>query len=471
MMQEGQERLIRVIAAIQSGRSDWHLELRGWDGLDPSLTFLRQDYGRDLRFIDLSFPYLEPSEVGGSLLFKEGRLDLTGADLSGTLLTRANLEGACLDRANLSMTELTYANLNRTHSKDAVFEGSEMMACIMNGVRYERCRLSAAELSYADLRNSMFYYCDFTGANLTEAHLGHSQFNACDFSRTHALRCFLEEAGFSNCTIEGANFKRTPFSQAKFYNCSIKDSDLSYCNFTRYDFRQRFNSEFGRASFKYAVLEKCTLPETFRLSRVEFHGTLIRDTFVSRESFRENGDHPAIREEREGSLENARFTYSMLKNNWSGLGMNSQAAWASVREKEMERFMLRKRISSGQYKNSTDRISAWPRYLGFSYFRLLFDYGENPWRLFLWAFVWILVCGVLYGILGVTDGDSLVSFSSGRNPVDFLYFSVITFTTVGYGDLTPGSLASEIVALIQGFSGVFTSGLFIWSLGKRVSSR
>lgn len=48
----------------------------------------------------------------------------------------------------------------------------------------------------------------------------------------------------------------------------------------------------------------------------------------------------------------------------------------------------------------------------------------------------------LYGVIGATDPDNLFAELSRPGPQDDLYFSFVTLSTVGYGDLTPaGGLA------------------------------
>jgi uncharacterized membrane protein len=48
---------------------------------------------------------------------------------------------------------------------------------------------------------------------------------------------------------------------------------------------------------------------------------------------------------------------------------------------------------------------------------------------------------------------------------DFLYFSAVTQTTLGYGDITPNSPTVRMVVLINTIVGVFLLGfalIFIW---------
>jgi hypothetical protein len=48
-----------------------------------------------------------------------------------------------------------------------------------------------------------------------------------------------------------------------------------------------------------------------------------------------------------------------------------------------------------------------------------------------------------------------------------LYFSLITFTTIGYGDLLPTGFL-RILAGFEGFLGITLTSVFLVSLAKRV---
>lgn len=47
---------------------------------------------------------------------------------------------------------------------------------------------------------------------------------------------------------------------------------------------------------------------------------------------------------------------------------------------------------------------------------------------------------------------------------DFLYFSAVTITTVGYGDILPGSTNTRIIVMVEAMLGVLLGGMFVSSL-------
>lgn len=94
---------------------------------------------------------------------------------------------------------------------------------------------------------------------------------------------------------------------------------------------------------------------------------------------------------------------------------------------------------------------------------LVWGYGEKPFRTIFTSLFVIVISAWIY------EGTDLVLMSGIRQPINFgeaLYFSVVTFTTVGYGDFVPIGWARWI-SMIEVMSGVFLTPLFVVSLTRR----
>ncbi|RJG38625.1 ion channel [Motilimonas pumila] len=106
---------------------------------------------------------------------------------------------------------------------------------------------------------------------------------------------------------------------------------------------------------------------------------------------------------------------------------------------------------------------------------LFCGYGEDPIRVVIFSILLIFISAVLYFFFGISFAGDIVRFephaSIGHNLFSFLeclYYSVVTFTTLGYGDFTPVGLSRGIAA-IEAFTGSFTIALFVVVFVKKMT--
>lgn len=59
----------------------------------------------------------------------------------------------------------------------------------------------------------------------------------------------------------------------------------------------------------------------------------------------------------------------------------------------------------------------------------------------------------VYGLLNRLESEPFFAQSGGHDPVDFLYFSYIVITTVGFGDLTPRTDTGRVLVTIEALVG------------------
>ena len=106
---------------------------------------------------------------------------------------------------------------------------------------------------------------------------------------------------------------------------------------------------------------------------------------------------------------------------------------------------------------------------------LFSGYGEDPLRIVGISLLFIVFCAILYTFTGVSfEGEVKVynaqaSFSDNISLfIAYLYYSVVTFTTLGYGDFTPVGI-SRAIAAIEAFTGSFTIALFVEVFVKKMT--
>ena len=106
---------------------------------------------------------------------------------------------------------------------------------------------------------------------------------------------------------------------------------------------------------------------------------------------------------------------------------------------------------------------------------LFCGYGEKPLNVIFFSLFLIGICTIIYFILGLAANGQILQLNlSGSLHSNFiaflecLYFSVVTFTTLGYGDIVPIDSARPVAAL-EAFIGSFTIALFVVVFVKKMT--
>lgn len=162
----------------------------------------------------------------------------------------------------------------------------------------------------------------------------------------------------------------------------------------------------------------------------------------------------ALLYEKEGDFDN----YS--KCFWGSQVTEGKRAWALFAHSKKEE-------APGQPSSKIrrdERVRAFFYWFLNTFGRITWGYGERPFRTLGVAAVIIVGTAVIYTFAGpriLVDGAARsVSF------VEALYLSVITFTTVGFGDYLPLGW-TRIVAAHEALAGIFLSPLFLVGLTRR----
>ncbi|MCC5947825.1 MAG: two pore domain potassium channel family protein [Nitriliruptoraceae bacterium] len=71
---------------------------------------------------------------------------------------------------------------------------------------------------------------------------------------------------------------------------------------------------------------------------------------------------------------------------------------------------------------------------------------------------------VVLGVLTLVTGTVFYRWAEGWGFVDALYFSVVTLTTIGFGDLTPSSSGAKLFTIVYSLVGIGIIAMFITSL-------
>ncbi len=121
------------------------------------------------------------------------------------------------------------------------------------------------------------------------------------------------------------------------------------------------------------------------------------------------------------------------------------------------------RKSDGSGKGALrDFLRRLMRWLTVSFSSLLWGHGERPQRTVLFGMFVIFLAAVLYSQGFLLKGGQ----PSHPNWGESIYFSVVTFSTLGYGDLAPIGF-SRFIAILEALSGIFIFPIFITGLCRK----
>ncbi|WP_405323893.1 potassium channel family protein [Fibrobacter sp.] len=101
-----------------------------------------------------------------------------------------------------------------------------------------------------------------------------------------------------------------------------------------------------------------------------------------------------------------------------------------------------------------------------AYFHLILNFFLNPWIVLIVLFVIIGSCTWLY------EGRMFyATFSSRSEPAplscgEALYYSLVSFTTIGYGDFISSDPLVRVVSTIEGLLGILLGGAFLVALTR-----
>jgi len=295
-----------------------------------------------------------------------------------------------------------------------------LIGCNFYGVNF-----NALDMQGADLENACLTRADLSYANIYDANLTNAEALGTDFSFSDLTNSNLEKADLTRSNLYSARLWHVNMNKAVLVESNLKEADLWNS--------KMFNVKLWNAALKGAR----------GLWMSNFDDARSNGVRIKRQ----------INEEGAASAEDA---YRNLKRYFMINGRYNDASWASYKEKQMEKRALWERKSFSFIPSALmDTISG---------------YAEMPHRVIFSSAVVIFLYAITYHILGsiTYEGNSAYIM----NFADHLYFSIITFTTVGYGDFIPKNLPLfKLLSASEAFIGAFMMGLFIFTLARRYSAR
>ncbi|EHR6003875.1 pentapeptide repeat-containing protein [Vibrio parahaemolyticus] len=307
----------------------------------------------------------------------------------------------------------------------------------------EQVALRGANLDGLCLNNISFVNKDGKGADLYGASFKNSELVAVNMSNS-----YLAEVDMTGAIIKRSNFQESLFNQATLRDC--------YCSFTFFDEANFQNSnlnniEFHECSFYEATFYTADLsgakflggghnPVINREIRFNMCGMSIRNSKLSIDTYFHIAEVSNKTDFRTIDFEKARFSaglkqtlqYCNRKHNWED--------WYTKNNKSTSKFV--------------------------SAFWAISDYGRSPLRVIQSFFSVCMIFAILYYSCGsLTNNNSMGMLNS-------IYFSVVTMTTLGFGDISANldSNVGQILVMLQVVLGYVILGALISVLSNLFTS-
>ncbi|MBT3605752.1 MAG: pentapeptide repeat-containing protein [Candidatus Latescibacteria bacterium] len=281
------------------------------------------------------------------------------------------------------------------------------------------------------------------------------------------LKAELESMAKKGDTLSGFNLARMDLSNAYLIEADLSDADLSRVDLS---LGHLFGANLSNASLFKANLTDANLKEA-TLENANLLGTDLTRVNLERVNWgignKLYNHKEADAHHKNGNLKAALEKYLEAEEIYRNIRKCYEAAGTSdiagsffynemvVKRKQMPKFSVAR---------------MWSRLID-----ALCGYGEVPYRIIGSAITYILVNAFLFGMLGLVHNSKIYALSTtldfAENMKYFgyaIYFSIVTFTTLGYGDFAPAGWSRPFAA-VEGFVGAFMIALFILSFVKKMT--
>lgn len=485
-----------------------HLDLRNLDSLAGISLREAVLTGSDLQGINLTEANLQGAVLKNTNLksadlkgIKLQNADLTDAkiydaDLSGAKLQHAvlgeaqlqysDLTGAKLAEATLVRANLLDSNLKNAKLHDTDLSGANLFRADLTGARLRSTTLSNAELRMATLKDTYLAGADLSSAELFQANLWGAFLYRADLTNTDLNQANLTEADLSNATLVDTSLNKAILTEANCQAVIFSGVDLRDAMFnSACDSDLNWNDRIP--TIEDAQFEDGTDLRGADLSGAKLYQTAFRDVRINDDTIFgiEDGNRGrACRYDYDPNasvsidddtdrLRAAAWTYRRLESLFDANAMDQRARNAHIRKEEAQR-------SQAKDSWSESRIGWFRDYLVPTVSYHLHRHGESVSRLLGASAILIFVCGLLYSVTGVARENPDTTFNLAvaelksapaiaTELLNGLYFSIITFSTIGYGDYYPASPLSQLLVGIESLAGAVFIALFVFVLGRRVA--
>ena len=269
-----------------------------------------------------------------------------------------------------------------------------------------------------------------------------------DLSKFYLSNANLEKINLVDAKMEQANLSRANLRNASMYGINLKGANL-------------FKADFENANLNNADLRNCNLLganlTNTKLKNVNWGKDYKVINEIEAEKAYDNGDIETAKEK----YKEAEDIYRAIK-----ISMQSQTLGTETGE-----FFIREMVSR---RKQFDKFSG--ARIGSKIIQITTGYGEKLGNIAFTIIGIIIACMFLYGIEGVSYQDKILGFFSDDFSLlstigNLFYFSVVVYSTVGFGEMVPIGPIGKSVMIFEGIIGGLVLAILIIALYKKSMDR
>lgn len=281
-------------------------------------------------------------------------------------------------------------------------------------------------LDRADLRSANLDGADLTDASLRDAKLDDAELIGATLDRADLSGAQARHAVFGRASMVGVTCFDTDLTEASLTDADLSDAD---CRAIKLDEARLLNTRLRGADVSRGSLTGADL-EGADLTNATFRGANIRGVHL-------------------------RSTRGFDSSDWID---------AVVGDSDFDGAHLVRRVILDQNYLHEFRNRNRLHSVIYAVWKLTSDCGRSFARWGLMTAVTAVLFSIVYTQVAIDYGDYETSLSP-------LYFSVVTLTTLGYGDALPASMAAQVVVLFEVIIGYVMLGGVLSIFANRMGRR